>query len=311
MGYLIALIIVGVIIIAVVKSKKKKKEKAAFKQFLVSSVENKKNDKEFFLSFYKQALAEVNLTEENLELLCKQIPHCKSEFSMACQKLTEIGKSNVCLMRDENVGADLSDEKITQDIVQALPCLARFYKERDRLYKTIYKEILNDKIAKKVNIWFLVFRTAFEDEDRNYYIGLVDGIFQAEINSFICNYLKLEKEIDVRKSTDQRVVRLVEYADEIIKSEELLLKYLEIFVAQLKAIGNKYTDEGIDLYQYFSETENEVKKVLPWFSIKAFKLPSSCLELEEESEQECLRVLELYTSGKMKGRYSKFAEKLC
>ena len=307
----VLLFILAIIIIAKIsKAQKVKKEKAAFKNFLIEGIDDIKNDKLAFEIAYKAALEKEELTLDELELVCKQIPHCKEEFSKACKELAAIGKSNVCLMSDDKAGANLSDEKIACDVKEALPVLARFYKEYDRLYKMIYKEILTHKIVCGANMWYLIWEmpeSAWTEPDGrrkevNSKLEAIDGMYGLEINDLICKYLNLDKGVEVRESTDARVVKYVAYADELRKTEELFERYVEIFVDQWREISSKYTDESLNLKEYLNKTEEEIQKTLPWFSLKSFNLPSSYLVLEEASEQECLRVLELYNSGKMKGK---------
>lgn len=302
----ILLLILIVIVIVVIKKTKKNKEKEKYRKFLVDFIDNKKNDKEFFSDFYGEALKEQGLSQKELDALFKRIPQYKSEYSTACQELAEIGKSNVCLMSDKDAGASLTTERITKDIIEVLPRLARFYKEYDHLYKNIYDDVFNKKVT-TANMWYLFAKLDNKENERHYF-GLIDKMFNYIISNITCDYLGIER-IDIRECDDAEVVRFVQYADEIIEAEDLAYKHLRIFMSGIEEIGDKNIQEGMNLNLYFREVESDMKNTLPWFSTKNFALPSSCLVIDNPSEKECLRILNLYKTGKMRGKYSKALEK--
>lgn len=76
----------------------------------------------------------------------------------------------------------------------------------------------------------------------------------------------------------------------------------------MQAIGRRYGEIQLELYNFFEKFKEDMENE-SWFSVNSLDLPiDGVLRLNEESEEECQRVLQLYTSGVMTGSYSKYKE---
>lgn len=322
----IFLIIVGVIVFLIVKSKKKKKQEEAkasailednelFKKFVTQAVEEFENRDSDFLVFYESSLEGFDIEKAKLDAIYEDIPFAKERFANSCRELAKIGKTNICLMEKENLDwSQRTNERITNDIIQVLPLLANFYKEYNYLYKYICDDLLLYGVTLGANE--CTFGCFFGDEAdegkakiREHTLNVINEWFDLEINTMIRVFLELDKSVDIRNSNNPKIVHYLNIAEKM-KKESLLDKFIDIWIMQMRKIGVKYPTTGKELMAFFDEIENEIKADLPWFSMAYVSLPSYNLLLKEQTEEECLRVLELYISGKMTGAYSEFNEKM-
>lgn len=306
------------------KKKKNEKEKGKaevyendelFKKFVTQNIDGFENKDSEFLEFYESTLSGFNIEKSKLDVACENVPFAKERFVKSCRELAKIGKTNVCLIENEKLDwTQRSNEKITNDIIQVLPVLANFYKEHNYLYKYVFNDLLFYGVTIGANeCTFGCFFGDEEDENktkiREHTLDVINMWFDSEIDIMIRIFLDLDKSIDIRNSTNSQVIHYLNIAEKM-KEESLLERFIDIWIMQMKKIGMKYSTAAKELMEFFDETENEIKVDLPWFSVASLLLPSCNLVLKEKTEEECLRVLDLYTSGKMTGVYSDFYEKM-
>ena len=317
---LINIVIITVAIILEIKKRKSKKQKSKnqtatqnnlendeiFKKFVSETIKDFENKEDAFLIFYESSLSGFGIEKAKLDAAYDDISFAKERFSDSCYKLAKIGTTNVCLMEDENIDfSQKTTEKVTNDIIQVLPLLADFYREYDYLYKYVYTDLLLYGAtvgANRATFGFFGEDNEKSREIRKHTLRIISEFFDFEIDTMIRVFLDLDKSVDIRNSTDAQIIHYLDIAEKM-KEESLFLEFVNIWVSHMKNIGGKYTVAYIDLKKFFEELENEIKIDLPWFSLDYISLPSYSLVLKEQSEDECLRILELYKTGTLSGNY--------
>ena len=311
------LLIVAVAIFLVVKSKKKKKENEErkeqeqlerFKEYLLARADYSSHE-DYFFEIYKTALEVSGISEKELDLLCAKIPEYKARFSSACEKLLKVDKSNVCFM--ENPPSSVSDDKITHDIIEALPIMAQFYGEYNEFYEDAYYTILYEKMIKFHHRLFGVFYKKIDgtlsDKDEAIFdkaLSVVQKYFDDLIEQSIRDFIGLDDNYVIKNSPIPTIQKFVRYAEKITEEEKLFEEFLRVWINSMHKKSDKYITAEDDCCQYFKQIEAKMQESFSWFSMSLFfKFPDAYLLLEEKSKEECLKVLKLYESGRLSGKY--------
>ena len=121
----------------------------------------------------------------------------------------------------------------------------------------------------------------------------------------------IEAHIDIKDTQDVRIRiiapkinPLVKLAQEYSEQEDLYGTFLSVWVTKMQQIGRKYADENLNLTEYFDGIEVKMKQHIENYSqYDMFWLNCWAPRLDETTEEECLRVLKLYTSGILSGKY--------
>ncbi|MBE6534502.1 MAG: hypothetical protein E7678_06010 [Ruminococcaceae bacterium] len=295
------------------EEEEREKERKAFEDFkknLVYAIKKIGENEKYFESIYETRLDAVGVNKNELDLICEQLPEAKERFSMACEDLLKVSKTNICFMENpaENV-SNIDENRINHDIIEALPIMARLYREQVFLYKKLYRELFADKIVYRVNgFLFGNFIRVDEVSDEEFQSSnrAVEAFLELEINDVIRVGFGLDKDVDVTKISNPTVVKYIEYAKQIEEEENLYMEFLQSWVSQTQKIGRKYGMIHLELYEYFKDMNEKIETEIPWFSSGCLTFPQSYLSLKDGTEEECLRVLELYKNGTLSGKYYSF-----
>ena len=295
------------------EEEEREKERKAFEDFkknLLYAIKKIGENEKYFESIYETRLDAVGVNKNELDLICEQLPEAKERFSMACEDLLKVSKTNICFMENpaENV-SNIDENRINHDIIEALPIMARLYREQVFLYKELYRGLFADKIVYRVNgFLFGNFIRVDEVSDEEFQSSnrAVEAFLELEINDVIRVGFGLDKDVDVTKISNPTVVKYIEYAKQIEEEENLYMEFLQSWVSQTQKIGRKYGMIHLELYEYFKDMNEKIETEIPWFSSGCLTFPHSYLSLKDGTEEECLRVLELYKNGTLSGKYYSF-----
>ena len=315
--------IIAGIIALIVRKKKKEKNRIKMEQFKAGL--NKAflsfDDQKWFNDLYDDILKARGISLSQLENACTLIPECKERFTLTCNELIALGKSNVCLLKEDASDEILNNmeylekqEKITKDIINVLPVLANFFREYDYFYKGINEGLFEETFFADSATWGVAYENkenySTPEEIKNYedrFSNLCNRM-ESFTNDISEDYIKFFLGLD-RNADDIDLEKIPAAAPYLAYEKENHSKFvsqvLDMYVERLREAALPFIRVRADLYQYFKEINEKVSSTLPWFSIYYFSLPfsSPISSLKENTEDECLRVLELYKSGQMKGEY--------
>lgn len=233
----------------------------------------------------------------------------------------KIGKNNLCLLEKDELSKRLENiasfpeqkEMIASNTVQLLPVLANFYREYNSLYKETYN-YLREASYVDTYLWVVAFEKEEEfstNEEREDYKNRLHSFYDKMekftyyiSKRYIKSFLGFDENSNIEIENNSSAAPYLAYVNNNIK--ELTLQVFKLYAEGMRNLASPFIRAAADLIQYFEETENDVKKVLPWFSYHRFNLPKghyAHLRLQEATEDECLRILELYKSGKIIGIY--------
>lgn len=310
-----------VVIIIIFCKKKNKREGKKFKAALSSHFTEFSNRTDYFENIFEMIMEHEGVQKASVDKILQEIPTYKEQFTRACDKLIAISEHNICLFNEEKRrNADFTHDSLTRDTIEVLPALGEYFKWYNTLYKDIYNELLIKKFCFRINdmAFGRVFAKESEysskesyDKAMQAFAQTIDNFFQEEIRTVVKQFLGIEAHIDLKDTRDARiriiatkVNPLIKLAQEYSEQEDLYAKFLSIWVSKMQQIGKKYADAHLDLDDYFDKIEAQMKQHIEDYSIyDMFWLNCWAPRLDETTQEECLRVLELYKSGSLSGVY--------
>ena len=164
---------------------------------------------------------------------------------------------------------------------------------------------------------FVVFYKKIEgtlpDEDEAIFdkaLSTVRRYFDDLIEQSIRSFIGLEDNYVIKNSPIPTIQKFVRYAEKITEEEKLFEEFLRVWINSMHKKSDKYITAEDDCCQYFKQIETKMQERFAWFSISlSFKFPITYLLLEEKSKEECLRILKLYKSGELSGKYCYYNKK--
>ncbi len=317
---IIILIIVAIIIIVNVSKKtKKKKLKKQFRENLSKQIQALENNNAYFEDLYNDIMEEIGeITKPEIESILKRIPQLKIQFSNVCEKLLQLSEKNICLTCNQQILKEFDEikhflegkERISRDMMELLPVLGDYFDLHKQLHEEIYENVLMKKMHEINSLTFgfliesadeYVSKEAF-DKKVNSCFDYVFYNYNVFVDQIIRQTLKLPVNFDVRNSTVKEVKELVSIANEREFREAFVY---DIWFPKMQAIGKKYGEAHVDLYNFFKNINSKLEAQIEWFSIHYFYPPvGGRLYLKEYTKEECVRILKLYKEGKIKGENS-------
>ena len=212
---------------------------------------------------------------------------------------------------------------LTRDTIEVLPVLGEYFKWYNILVKDIHIELLGKKFLGPITD--MAFGRVFAkegdyaskeayDRSRQAFVQTIDNFFQEEIRTVVKQFLGIEAHVDLKDTGDVRIRiiapkinPLIKLAQEYSEQEDLYGKFLSVWVTKMQQIGRKYADIHSDLAEYLDEIEAKMKEHIENYLLYDTSMfwITYCWapRLDEKTQEECLRVLELYNSGRLSGVY--------
>lgn len=305
------------IIRLIVKKVKKKKAKSSPKkldgtcqivQFRFLSFVNQYPNTSFCNKTYTAHLEAKKINMEDLNTVLSGMENFKAKFSTSLAALCSLSQENICLFTDEKFNAltpPPTDEQISKSIIELLPKLGEFFDIHHQLYEVLYWQIFTERIF-PTNRQLL--GVLYEDEN-----SFED---HEEVKSSLMKYIKLlyqdAKDLfvkDICEGQENLHDLVLSYIEENDFEENMVGEFLKLYMSNMREAILPFIEANQNLISFFDEKQEEIKTCLPWLNFNRITLPNSSLCIDTKTKDECLRILDLYTSKKMSGSYSSFAER--
>ena len=219
--------IMGLGIFTKIREKALEKPKAQFKAELERHIKELENQTDYFEKNYKLIMETRNLNIKEIEKHITRIPTLKKELYDICNQLKKIGKENVCLNQKQletlESSNSLTNERVSHDIIQALPIIGDYYRVYNLLHDTIYIDLFTNKIVMGVNVFAFGFvkmreadygsKEAYE-QARNAAVGYIEYCLKLDAHKIIKNMVKLKANEDIESTSNPLVKTLLSVADD-------------------------------------------------------------------------------------------------
>ena len=298
------------------KSKQVKKDKGterSFSEFIETHIKLFTIDDGFFKAIYLQHMEAFKINNKELDNIIESLPTLKAEYESAVQSLVELSENNTVFFTDkkyeemrQNTDFLLNRRaKETEDIIKTLPCIANFVDIHDRLVNKVYEEVFKWKVLRAEETLWLGIR--YNSDDGEHFKKLRDTCVDVIISAYnICLDECWNKIIGASGFFDTEAYH--EMFIEIARSK-FDDKFLEPWQKNMKKISDSagYLDKYFELHNFFDEVMKKHNNPIwldTYCGIDNMGSSFWIKGMKEVSKEEILRILDLYKSGKMKGRYS-------
>ncbi len=311
-----------------IQEKALEKTKAQFKAELRKYIEELKQKKRglFHAIYISDIKAYTKHDIDYIDEMIEQIPIENDKLIASCKDIEKHIHNNLCFINFEEYleliekrKQPFSDNEIADDIMKALPVLGAFYDS----YQYFYIDYSNlfDKI-RNFHICEYGFLNADEEKLKKLFSTTEDfksfvqssykmilTRFRNFVDDFIKEKYKIQPNVNIREGNHAKKYKIIlSWVDE----DELLPIFSTIWVSNMRQIAEEYIQASEKIDKCFDNAEKYMQeKVDKDFSFFFMEFPSNShlLKLDALTNEECQRVLKLYTSGVMTGSYSKYREK--
>lgn len=316
---IIALIIAIIVIVSVVKKKKrqeKERERECARQTVIEKVYQaiikKESDQTYFNSVFNKILNHrCALTPTELDGELEELPQLKIMLESTLGELVEISEGNPVFnyeswqnydvewrIKSQDTPALKRPPDISSYIITTLPILGRYYRVFNRLKEIKDKLFAMIDTSDLIKCAATVERSKAEDEKR------YDFSLELMLN-------QLNKGIAYLWSEEWgELFDFEEYKS--MAYEKCIEDWIGIWHNVSQKWSLKYAKEFLEIVQLFEELDEKyenykkyVNKGYLFYSCCPYSTSNSALILESDqcTGEECERLLTLYKSGKLKGKY--------